>query len=171
MHTTDLLQELRMEPLMPCCCRKQMSKLRIATFLEMNRKTPLRSKSGFKHTFPSKTQKDAVAPILKRKKMSTVSKKQSKVNREYTKVKAEYLAEFSWCEACLKIRPLQSAFRVNRATDLHHVRGRGPKLTTDKRFFMALCRNCHDWIHQNGAKARELGLLAPIAEFGISPVE
>lgn len=147
-----------------------MSELRLGTFLEMNRKTPLRSKTGFKRTYLPKAQKDDVQPILKRKKMSQVSKKQSKVNREYTKAKAEYLADHFWCEACMVISPM-GVFRVCIATDLHHSRGRGPKLTADKRFFKAVCGDCHRWIHENGVKARELGLLAPIAEFGVPPTE
>lgn len=43
-------------------------------------------------------------------------------------------------------------------TDVHHPRGRGAELMNLDECIPA-CRNCHNWVHTNDAKARELGFL------------
>jgi hypothetical protein len=40
------------------------------------------------------------------------------------------------------------------ATDIHHKKGRGKNLCK-KESFMAVCRKCHTFIHDNPAWARE----------------
>lgn len=83
----------------------------------------------------------------------------------YKKAKREYMAAHPRCEAC----PVITFDPPAPSTDLHHKRGRAGTLLYDKRFFMAGCRTCHDWIHDNPAKARELGLLAPPNEWNVPP--
>lgn len=43
--------------------------------------------------------------------------------------------------------------------DIHHQRGRVGTLLLDTRFWIAVCRSCHDWIAANPAQARAEGLL------------
>jgi len=47
---------------------------------------------------------------------------------------------------------------IQLATDVHHVKGRGAYLL-DTQFWKPLCRQHHDWLENNPAKATEIGLL------------
>lgn len=40
--------------------------------------------------------------------------------------------------------------------DAHHIRGRAGKLILE---YVYLCRSCHEFVHENPNKAREMGLL------------
>lgn len=72
------------------------------------------------------------------------------VNRqkEYLKVKKEYMKEHQNCEfeGCKK-----------RANDLHHKRGRVGDLLTDKRYFLSLCRDHHNWVGLHPVESMERG--------------
>lgn len=104
------------------------------------------------------------------KPMRRVSKRRAGENREYSIVRMRYLMEHPWCEACKKVRPIMSAaFGPGASTEIHHFRGKLHRLLNDSRFFLAVCRECHDFIHDNGYAARRLGLLAPISEFNVYP--
>ena len=46
----------------------------------------------------------------------------------------------------------------DKATDLHHAKGRTGSLLTDERYFKALCRTHHMYIEQKPELAKELGL-------------
>ena len=101
---------------------------------------------------------------MNRTPLSNRSSKKASRDREYTKVRKHFLIMHPKCGAsvvgCSK-----------RATEIHHVRGRIGRLQCDTRFFMAICRKCHDWIGDNGKKARAIGLLAPAWEFNVFPVD
>ncbi len=85
----------------------------------------------------------------KRARIRPVSKARAKELRQYSKVIEEFLELHPWCEAsCSK-----------RSTEVHHTRGRVGPLLCDVRFFMAVCRECHDWIGNNMDAARKLGWL------------
>ena len=47
-----------------------------------------------------------------------------------------------------------------KATDLHHAKGRTGSLLTDERYFKALCRSHHRWIEENPTDAKSMGLSA-----------
>ncbi len=47
-----------------------------------------------------------------------------------------------------------------RATENHHKRGRISLLLLDKRYWTAICRECHNWIRDHVEEARKLGLIA-----------
>lgn len=85
--------------------------------------------------------------------ISPVSTKQKKRLAEYALVRAEYLARNPVCEA--------RVWKVcaGRATQVHHLRGRIGKNLLDNGKFMAVCDQCHTWIHDNDAEARKRGLL------------
>jgi hypothetical protein len=95
----------------------------------LRRKTPLKAKTGFKK------RGGKLNPVSERLKQRSI---------EYSRVRKEYLEEKDWkCEICNR-----------EATDIHHKKGRG-KNTCNKQTFMATCRLCHQYIHDNPAWARE----------------
>lgn len=61
-----------------------------------------------------------------------------------------------WCECCT----LRNSGSISQAAvDIHHVHGRDGLLLFDVRYWLAVCRPCHNWIHAHPKQARELGLL------------
>lgn len=82
------------------------------------------------------------SPIRKR------SKKGASQDRIYTKLKKQLLEEHPVCQVC----------DTKRATDCHHTKGRGVNFLNYPSF-KAVCRSCHDRIHQNPSWARANGLL------------
>lgn len=87
------------------------------------------------------------------KPIKKVSDKLKSNLEKYYEVRDKYLSENPKCEANIECKG------KNTATDIHHKKGRIGKMLTDVKFFMAVCRDCHTWIHDNDAKARELGFL------------
>jgi len=86
------------------------------------------------------------------KPIRKLSPKQAKKQAEYLKVRLEYLNEHPHCE-------INWAGCTGSATDVHHTKGRGEN-TTEKKYFKASCRTCHDKIHfQNPQLAHEQDLL------------
>ena len=95
----------------------------------LRRKTRLKAKSGFKK---------------KGGKLNPVSQSRRKKNDQYSKAKKEYFNSVnSTCEIC-----------GMEATDIHHKNKRGKNLSNINTF-MAVCRPCHNKIHDNPAWARE----------------
>lgn len=73
----------------------------------------------------------------------------------YKTVAANFKAANPKCFCC---GPIFS--RPARATsDVHHTRGRLGPLLIDVRFFVAACRECHNWIGDHPEGARAIGLL------------
>jgi 5-methylcytosine-specific restriction endonuclease McrA len=98
----------------------------------LKRKTPLRAKSGFKN---------------RGGKLKQVSDKRKHLNKEYASVRREYFEKHPRCEIC-----------ENQASDIHHKKKRGKNLSNIDSF-MAVCRLCHNRIHDNPAWAKEMGYL------------
>ena len=107
-------------------------------------------------TYPSAT----VAAILCVFVIRQRSKKTAKVYLERRKLVARLLAERPWCER--HKRTQVSITGGARSTDIHELlsRARGGSIL-DEANCVALCRECHNWVHQNPAKAQEEGWLKP----------
>jgi len=106
----------------------------------------------------------AKAPI-KRTPLKKVSKSMRRKSVIYFERRVEFLREHPVCGACLArgINPAPSA-------QLHHSRGRIGRLYLDERFWIGVCAPCHAWIHEEAPnEARELGLLASVAEWNTFP--
>lgn len=77
------------------------------------------------------------------------TKEGEKEDREYLKRRAKYLQEHPVCQCgaigCTGV-----------ATEIHHRKGRGIWLLVVK-FFLAVCRHCHDKIEAEPAWAKENG--------------
>jgi hypothetical protein len=87
--------------------------------------------------------------IAPTKPIKQVSKKMVKITGEYEKKRVGFLALHSVCQANLSGCMLT-------ATEVHHKAGRGAdhnKIST----WLAVCRNCHNWIENHPLQAKELG--------------
>lgn len=84
-------------------------------------------------------------------KIKKVSPKRSKQNSVYTQVRHDFLYQHEFCKARLPIC-------TQWATEIHHMKGRIEELITDTRFFLPVCRSCHDWIENHPEEAQVLGL-------------
>lgn len=87
----------------------------------------------------------------KNKSIPKVSEKQLLRLKEYRKVRDEYMKNNPYCQARLDYCQVKS-------TDLHHKAGKIGKLLSDERYFLAVCRTCHERIERHPAMAKELGL-------------
>ena len=85
-------------------------------------------------------EKTARQPIRK------VSRKQASRLRDYQKVRLEFLGDNPFCKVCGK-----------RASDIHHKKGREGNLLTNKSYFLAVCRTCHQYIELHPEWAKEKG--------------
>jgi hypothetical protein len=83
-----------------------------------------------------------------------VSAKRAKKDAEYSKLRQRYLTENSLC--MIKVSGC-----TNSATDVHHTFAGANRdaFYLVQSTWKAVCRNCHDWVHLNSKKARELGFL------------
>lgn len=83
--------------------------------------------------------------------IAPLSKKRVKHDRAYQRLRKIYLENHPTCKA-------QLGNCTGNSGEIHHQKGRIEQLLTDVRYFLPVCRNCHDWIEMNSAKAKELGL-------------
>lgn len=113
---------------------------------------PVFSKGMCKWHVPKKLPK-----TKPRKHILPVSPKQLERQKEYRRVRDIFMADHPVCQA-------KQIGCTREATDCHHVLGKTSSLLTDARYFKALCRNCHNWTHDNPAEARKLGLLGKSTE-------
>ena len=113
-------------------------------------------------------------PLKRKTPLRSVSAKRQKLQVERRKLVQEQLAVRPQCEAGEPIymhyissfgqefaRERRRTDRCQgRATDIHEplTRARGGSIV-DVDNTLAVCRRCHDWIHDNPAIATELGLL------------
>lgn len=133
------------------------------------KRSPLKRKSSLRDSYAAKCRTQGVKGGLKRNgKLKTTRLGKVSVNRgkqlaEYSKIRGKYLFFYAACVA--RIREVCA----RGATDVHHQRGKVGRLLCDTRFFLPVCRGCHDWIHQHPNRARELGLIAPASEWEVYP--
>jgi NADH pyrophosphatase NudC (nudix superfamily) len=87
-------------------------------------------------------------------KIPQVSSKRKKKDLEYSKLRKRFLTDFSLCQIAVK------GCSVN-ATDVHHKFSGSDRDTyyLVQSTWLAVCRACHSWIHENPEKARILGHL------------
>jgi hypothetical protein len=102
-------------------------------------------------------------PKVRTKRINPRSKAMAKRMREYDKLKAEAMLNGRPCDCAYWCKdgetPICGKSGQHQATDIHHVRGRVGPLLLDQRSFIYVCRTAHQWIGNNPAKAKELGLI------------
>ena len=123
------------------------------------------------------------------KRCRRVSKSLSKRKIEYYRERNAWLLMLDnhLCKACLPIvmhkaklgeisHPVFGPVKIpywlmtpKAATECHHTHGRVGKLLLFKPWWIAVCSDCHKWIHSNPERARELGLLCAIGEWNTQP--
>jgi hypothetical protein len=86
-------------------------------------------------------------PLRRRKPLPRVSKKRR--SSGYFDQRWEFLLLHPVCQICSK----------RRSRDVHHMAGREGPLLCAEQFWMAVCRRCHDEIHDSPAWARSRGYL------------
>lgn len=142
------------------------------------RRTALKRKESLRDAWLRKVRASAgetarkiVKSGLKRTTLKKIARSRRKKLASYFVVKAEWLRrpENELCAICRARREAGEAILQGKATEVHHVRGRIGRLLCDTRFFIASCRGCRDWPHENPVRARELQLLAPASEFNVYP--
>ena len=141
--------------------------------------------------FPGQVRKVSAKPVVKarQKPVRRRSTARIKADRAYNKRVKVWLMEpgNGSCRACELRNPKQDvechfsvdgpAIRgesvvVNFSNQCHHQFGRGHhgELLMVEKFWIPVCSDCHDWIHhREPAKARELGLLAPLGQYNNPP--
>ena len=87
-------------------------------------------------------------------KIPQVSSKRKKKDAEYLKLRERYLSDNPLC--MVKVNGCS-----HNATDVHHTRSGSDRDTyyLVQSTWLAVCRACHSWIHENPEKARILGYL------------
>lgn len=83
-----------------------------------------------------------------------VSKKMASKLSVYRVARQKYLLEHPLCEISMELFGSD-----DQAVEIHHRKGRVATLLTDCRFFMAVCRRSHQWIHSNPREAMERGYI------------
>ena len=94
--------------------------------------------------------------VRERRGLRQVGQSRSHLLRMYAERRRLFLAEHCWCDVCCR----------GRASEVHHARGRAGKLLLDTRYWLAVCRRCHRWIHDNPKAAQFQGWLAPRGQWG-----
>lgn len=79
------------------------------------------------------------------------SVKRAKQEREYLIENRKFLEENPYCKAEVQCHGMLS-------NQVHHKKGRIGDLLLDKRFWLPVCAQCHEWIERNPIKAKEMGL-------------
>ena len=100
------------------------------------------------HNSKDNTQKPTKSAI------SQVSSKRKKKDLEYSKLRKRFLTDFSLCQIAVK------GCSVN-ATDVHHTYAGANRdaFYLVQSTWLAVCRNCHDWVHAHPKESRAFGYL------------
>ena len=96
----------------------------------------------------NKSQKPNVSVIPR------VSAKRKQKDLEYSKLRSRFLTENSLCKVDVK-------GCTKKATDVHHTYAGSNRdvYYLIQSTWLPVCRNCHNWIHANPKKARQLNYL------------
>ena len=101
-----------------------------------------------------------------RRPIARVSKRQSARKRLYAAMAHRFKLDHPLCQACPKVRP----GKPQRWTDdVHHSHGKIGELLFYVPWFVAVCRECHNWIGNHPAAARKLGLLCELGQWNKQP--
>ena len=113
-----------------------------------------------------------------RRAIRPVSKRRQKVTAEYRVAAREFvrLAK-SWGETCPVVNTIPELKHgrkyghpiSNELNEVHHMRGRSGKLLTDQRYWLAVSKQGHRWIHENISKARGHGWICAEGDWNKQP--
>src|SRR4051812_40555365 len=92
-----------------------------------------------------------VSVMIRRTPLRRVSKKRARELKAYSLLRAAFLKARPYCEVCEVI-----GLQPRLAREIHHMARRGPNLLNTETW-LPVCREAHEWIHNNPGKARKLG--------------
>ena len=91
--------------------------------------------------------------IKPRKRLNFQSEIRTAENRAYC-ARVKIWIQGKICKVCGA-----HLMRTKKATECHHSHGRRGKLLLYEPFWIPVCRECHNWIHNNPEEARALNLI------------
>lgn len=115
---------------------------------------------------------------IQRKRIAPVSKRRQKTTHAYRKAAKAFVEEAvdrgERCPVVAAVKELREGRKYghpisDRLNEVHHMRGRAGALLMAKQFWLAVSKQGHRWIHENMAKARELGFLCALGDWGRQP--
>jgi hypothetical protein len=95
-------------------------------------------------------------PLTRKKPLRRASKKRAGELKVYRSLKNYILSRHPYCEMPSRTGAPSC---LNKATQIHHVRGRSDNLLCDITWWMAVCEDCHAYIHEHAKESRKRGLL------------
>lgn len=108
--------------------------------------------------------------------MRNRTKERAKDERQYNKRVKVWKKENPYCKACETLANHRGALlsyghkkMIRRTADNHHIRGRNGALLLDERYWLPVCRECHNWIGLHGKLARELGFVEDVDYRNVTP--
>lgn len=132
----------------------------------INRRREPRPKANWTKAFPkqlaslSSQMKSASSqrPKPRRSRIAPVSKRNRGRRAEYKRRARQFILRQA---ATNPVCPVALAILKRKLLieDVHHMRGRNGSLLLDERFWLAVSRAGHDWIHTNLAEADRLGFI------------
>ena len=129
-------------------------------------------------TFPEQKVKTALRlDKVKRqpKRIRPMSKKRQATSKEYREKAAAFvaaaIARGETCPVVAAIEDLRESIRYghpccNRPNEVHHTRGRAGSLLLDERYWLALSKQGHRFVHEHPEVARENGWLCAAGDWG-----
>jgi|LakMenEpi03Aug12_release.lakeMendotaPanAssembly.Ray.scaffolds.fasta_scaffold97881_4 hypothetical protein len=81
-----------------------------------------------------------------------VSDKKKVLDKMYTQLRRIQLEKNPYCQ-------IHTDYCKREATEIHHAAGRVGEYYLNIEHWLAVCRNCHSWVHNHPQEARELGFL------------
>lgn len=93
---------------------------------------------------------------------TSLSNRRTRIAAQSDAKKAAAYAYSKKRKTFLRLRPICQRCEKKPSRDVHHVKGRYGSAYLDEHTWLAVCRACHDWIHQHPREAREQGLWAPL---------
>ena len=113
-------------------------------------------------------------PRAQRRRIAPISERNRSEKALYRKEAREFVAEaIKRGETCLVVNTISSlrygmkyGHRIsNKLNEVHHTRGRAGTLLREKKYWMPVSKQGHQWIHENMDAARKLGWLCPKGEW------
>lgn len=86
-------------------------------------------------------------PKKKRKRIAPISESKKLDLKLYKQAREEYLSDTPFCERC----------QIRHELEIHHKAGRIGSLLFNKKYFMAVCRDCHIYIENNVTESKLKG--------------
>lgn len=114
------------------------------------------------------------AVAIRYKRIRPISKRRQQRSAEYTRKARAFVAAAiarGWtCPVVACIPELRYGVKYgwpisNRLNEVHHTRGRAGALLLDERYWLAVSKQGHRWIHEHPAQARNMGWLAQPGEW------